>query len=303
MTATTIEWSEKVWNVTRGCRRVSPGCGTSTAGGCYAERTAHRYSGPGLPYEGLVRLTKKGPRWNGRGLFVEDKLEDPLQWRKPARIFVNSMSDLFYEAFSDAQIARVWDVMRRCPQHQFQILTKRPERMRDWVRRLGIVLPNVWLGTSVEDQATADERIPFLCATPARLRWVSAEPLLGPVSITKWLPDACGVASLEDGPVRWVVVGGESGPRSRPCDDEWILELVAECRRGYAACFVKQLGRYPYANEDRRGAWLPTTVWGNPTGDERFDGGIALLKDKKRKGGDVTEWPYDLRWRQYPEAA
>ena len=133
MTDTSISWTDKTWNVTRGCRRVSPGCEN-----CYAERQANRFAGPGGAYEGLIKRTASGPphtvtaRWNGETRFAVDHLADPLRWRKPCRIFVDSMSDLFYEGFTNEQIAAVFGVMAACPQHTFQVLTKRARRMREW---------------------------------------------------------------------------------------------------------------------------------------------------------------------------
>lgn len=131
MAKTDIQWATHVWNCVRGCSRVSAGCGDATGGGCYAERQAHRFSGTGLPYEGLTRLTKDGPRWIGEVRFIPEKLADPLHWRKPARIFVNSMSDLFHDGISVTQIAQIFAVMAACPQHTFMVLTKRPKRMHE----------------------------------------------------------------------------------------------------------------------------------------------------------------------------
>lgn len=138
MADTDIEWATKVWNPTRGCRRVSPGCGgPNGAGGCYAEKQAYRFSGPGQPYEGLVTLGAHGPRWTGAGRFVHEKLAEPLGWKQPKdgsrhRIFVNSMSDLFFEAFTNEEIAACFGVMAACEQHDFLVLTKRPERALEW---------------------------------------------------------------------------------------------------------------------------------------------------------------------------
>lgn len=189
---TTISWCDATWSPVRGCSRVSPGCGGSDGGGCYAERVAHRFSGPGQPYEGLTRLTKGGPRWTGKIRLVPEALDQPLRWKNPRRIFVNSMSDLFHEGIPDDFIDQVFAVMALAPQHQFQVLTKRPDRMRQYCASLGdgaapdritmaalaldhnrtggLVkrpLPNVYLGVSVENQEAADERIPLLLQTPA----------------------------------------------------------------------------------------------------------------------------------------
>jgi protein gp37 len=210
-TKTGIEWTDSTWNPIRGCSRVSEGCRN-----CYAEKVAYRFSAPGQPYEGLVRIGADGERraeWNGRVEFVKKHLLDPTRWREPRRIFVNSMSDLFHEGVADEWLDMIFDVMQECPQHTFQILTKRPERMLAVAKRraqlcielndsavdpedrkmaAGFVwpLPNVWLGVSVENQKAADERIPLLLQTSAAVRFISAEPLLGPVELKRhiWLP-------------------------------------------------------------------------------------------------------------------
>ncbi len=201
---TKIKWCDSTWNCLRGCSRVSHGCER-----CYAETMASRFSGPGLVYEGL---TKKG-KWTGKIEFSEKHLMDPIRWKKPRRIFVNSMSDLFHENVPDEWIDRIFAVMALAPQHTFQILTKRSERMREYClsrngmgnekickainnipnafgnrhSALSMPLPNVMLGVSVEDQQTADERIPLLLQTPAAKRFVSYEPALGPVDFSPWL--------------------------------------------------------------------------------------------------------------------
>jgi len=222
-TATKIEWTDATWNPLRGCSRVSAGCVN-----CYAETMANRFSGPGQPYEGLVN--HKG-RWNGKVQLVEKHLDDPLRWEKPRRVFVNSMSDLFHEAVSDDAIMRIFAVMALAKQHTFQVLTKRPERMQRmltdmtfWGGVVGVAhevanspcatatvedaidesdraLSNVWLGVTVENQAAADERIPLLLQTPASVRFLSMEPLLGPVDLSKWIGtydcNACGYVGFE----------------------------------------------------------------------------------------------------------
>lgn len=234
-----IAWTEETWNPLRGCSRVSEGCRN-----CYAETVAGRFSGPGQPYEGLVRLSAEGKhgraRWNGVVRLVPEKIDQPIGWRRPRRIFVNSMSDLFHETVPFEQIDTIFGVMAACryigrdarPGHVFQILTKRPERMREYLstdRRtqwasaaahhgggrdpdgiydqtaLGpVALPNVWLGVSVEDQASANARIPLLLETPAAVRWVSYEPAIGPVDLERWI-DPVGVSCLDVCPdVRFV---------------------------------------------------------------------------------------------------
>jgi protein gp37 len=260
-----IEWTDATWNPVRGCSRVSEGCRN-----CYAEKVAHRFNGPGLPYEGLTVLGSDGPRWNGRLKFVEEHLEDPLRWKKPRRIFVNSMSDLFHESLSHKDIERIFNVMRDAPQHIFQVLTKRPQVMKDfiiWYMRqhcLGndfyMLFKHIWFGVSVENQKTADERIPILLETPAAIRWISAEPLLGPISLTPGLVDyltgikpehdsSC-MGDCENCPVQaqterldWVVVGGESGHNSRPMNEEWASEIMDQCQAAGVPFFMKQMAK------------------------------------------------------------
>jgi protein gp37 len=269
-----IPWTEDTWNPIRGCSRVSLGCGGPHGqGGCYAERLAIRLSGPGQPYEGLVKSTPSGPRWTGRVALVESALDLPLRWKKPGRIFVNSMSDLFHEKVPDEWIDRIFAVMAKAPQHTFQILTKRPERMLEWVTRSRPVpLPNVWLGVSVEDQETADVRIPLLLQTPTAVRWVSYEPALGSVDFR-----SLGLLKRTGAGLDWMVVGGESGPGARPFDLAWARQTIDQCREAGIAPFFKQTGSRPI-----------------------LDGEPLRLKD--RKGGDMDEWPADLRVREYPRS-
>ncbi len=200
---TKIEWCDATWNPIVGCTRVSEGCRN-----CYAERTAHRFSAPGLCYEGLTVLSNGHPSWTGRVKFDEDALLRPLKWRRPRRIFVDSMSDLFHESVTDEQRDRIYAVMALCPQHTFVALTKRAERMCDYLRtrevenRVATVvedmtddfafvwpLANVEHGVSVEDQLAADERIPVLLRTPSARRIVSAEPLLAPIQMDYYFVD------------------------------------------------------------------------------------------------------------------
>lgn len=235
---TKIEWTDATWNPVTGCSKVSPGCKH-----CYAERDWAR----------LVHM----PAFAGRA-FTDvachpERLDQPLRWKKPRRVFVNSMSDLFHESVPVEFIAQLFDVMARCPQHTFQILTKRPARMQfllrsEWDRK---PLPNVWLGVSIEDQATADERIPLLLQTPAAVRWVSAEPLLGPVDLY-WLwskqvkrhglgqPLPVGMYAK----LNWVVVGGESGPRARPMHPQWARDLRDQCAAAGVPFLFKQWGEW-----------------------------------------------------------
>lgn len=336
---TSIEWTEATWNPVRGCSRVSRGCEH-----CYAESVARRFSGPGQPYEGLVRLDRDGKakaQWNGTVRLVYEHLGDPIRWTKPRRIFVNSMSDLFHEALAFEHVAAIFGVMASSPKHVFQILTKRPARAREffaWLdrreeqgramfpddapswrigqllarelsrfglsgarpgtdatgwedfdpRRQPWPLPNVWIGVSVEDQQSADERIPDLLACPAAVRWVSYEPALGPIDFRRWTLAEHGRHHIGAAPgLSWIVVGGESGPGARPFDLSWARSTIAQCRASGIACFVKQLGADPH-------------VYVPPSGAPDDGGDFVPIGLADRKGGDMGEWPEDLRVREMP---
>jgi len=303
-----IQWTDATWNPVRGCTRVSEGCRN-----CYAERQTSRFP-YGQPYA-------QNGKWTGRVELIEARLDQPLRWRKPRRVFVNSMSDLFHESLPDEAIDMVFAVMALAPRHTFQVLTKRPERMlalasnsgrlsrvaqviaADFGRgeesmRLRWPIPNVWLGVSVEDQATADERIPLLFQTPAALRFVSYEPALGPVAFQPWLRGA-----LIPG-VDWLIVGGESGPGARPFDVAWARSAVAQCKAAGVPVFVKQLGALPITRCSNCGITVGRVLGGfvdicGPT--------HALLvaefqRIRNSKGGDPDEWPEDLRVREFPRA-
>jgi protein gp37 len=311
MATTEIEWATDVWNPTTGCDRVSDGCDN-----CYALTMAKRLKGMGsAKYQ-----TDGDPRTSGPGFGAAmhpDSLGLPLMWKSPRKIFVNSMSDLFHETFTDEFIARVFAVMAACPQHTFQILTKRHARMRSFlrdecrcgsqhpagvhvnsamhwaatphsptyvpgvtdgaVRRAGWPLPNVWMGVSAEDQKWADIRIPALLDTPAAVRWISAEPLLGAIDLrsVRGLDGQYGHAGSHHGvgteqctvgrhhhhddrcrfPLDWVVVGGESGPGARPMDPPWARSLRDQCRRAGVPFLFKQWGAHrPPIDGDESGA-------------------------------------------------
>lgn len=316
-----IEWTDATWNPVRGCSIVSPGCTN-----CYAMRQAHRTSGPGGAYRGLTMVTKGGPVWTGRVRMVPDLYDAPLHWRRPRRVFVNSMSDLFHEKIDLEHIAGLFGIMAMAQQHTFQILTKRPERaieFFDWIandadgQTMGCILharelcgmrswkyepmddgppwplPNVWLGVSVEDQKRADERIPLLLQAPAAVRWISAEPLLGPVDLSMHLGMAANHEDLR-GLLNWVVVGGESGPGARSFDIAWARSLRDQCRAVGVPFFLKQLGRYPLSDRDEGYPWAELhDDDGAPIGEWGLDGTSA-------KGSKPYEWPVDLRVREYP---
>lgn len=286
---TKIEWTDASWNPIRGCTRVSEGCRH-----CYAERVAARFSGPGQAYEGLAIMKNGEPHWTGKMRLIDSALGLPLRWKKPRRIFVNSMSDLFHGDVPNEWIDSVFLMMMCAQRHIFQILTKRPQRMkvycgsnatRDRIVKFatdmacdipgvtfkcwsendgfdGIKLPNVWLGVSVENQQTADERIPVLLETPAAIRWVSYEPALGPVNfcrlnlgdqktgygmrrvernaLTPWetifhkpgepkSADATQDNINRGTKLDWLVCGGESGPGARPMHPDWARSARDQC--------------------------------------------------------------------------
>lgn len=244
---TGIEWTDATWNPISGCTEVSPGCDH-----CYAKTFAERWRGtPGHYFE--------------HGFDVQlrpEKLDQPLRWRRPRRIFVNSMSDLFHDQVPDEYIARVWAVMALAPQHTFQVLTKRHARMRSllnsdrfWkladisrssdVARLDAdgnpTLTNVWLGVSTENQQWADIRIPALLDTPAAVRFISAEPLLGYIDFSR-VPGFNRIGL--DLSSWWVIVGGESGPGARPMHPDWVRSLLDQCTAAGVPFLFKQWGEY-----------------------------------------------------------
>jgi protein gp37 len=232
MADSSIEWTDWTWNPVAGCTVITAGCTN-----CYAMRMAARLAAMGREkYKGLTRKSGRRHVWTGTIRCDEQALEAPRMWRKPRRIFVNSMSDLFHENVPVSFIQKVWSVMQETPRHTYQILTKRPERMVKATRNLPI-LPNVWLGTSVEDDRVL-QRIDALRQTPAAIRFISFEPLIG------------SVASADLSGIHWAIVGGESGPRARPMDAEWVNEIEAICRSAGTAFFFKQWGG---ANKKRAG--------------------------------------------------
>lgn len=312
---TSIQWTDESWNPVTGCTKISAGCKN-----CYAEAMAKRLHAMGQPnYRNGFKVTLQ-----------PHMLDLPLKWKKPRRIFVNSMSDLFHEDVPFDFIDQVFAVMGLCPQHDFQVLSKRPERMAEytqsrssrffpdcvhpWIKagreiakgRGGRIMnnaavivspvPNVWIGTSIENQETADERIPWLLRCPAAVRFLSCEPLLADVDLraVKYMRGNALFVGDEGGPeysgsprgiIGWTIVGGESGPGARPCNVEWIRSIVRQCKDAGVAVFVKQLGSDPFESP----------VYGDGT----IEGGPLELRD--RKGGNMTEWPADIRIREYPK--
>lgn len=319
---TGISWTDETWNPIRGCTQVSPGCTN-----CYAKHQAARIvrmsKGKPSKYDGLVRLTKRDePAWTGRVAFDPETLAAPLGWRTPRRVFVNSMSDLFHESLTNEQIAAVFGVMAACPQHTFQILTKRARRMREWFEWVGVhpdegprsngpamfcgrrtfdfmewdprlppvddpstwPIPNVWLGVSVENR-DALHRLDDLRAIPAAVRMVSAEPLL----------EHLGTVDLRG--IGWWIAGCESGPGARPADVVWLRSLRNQCATAGVPFFLKQAVESSAQTPAARAAsWPNTSLHGNL---------IEFGPGSKRKPGGVIELPYldGVQHRAFPEVA
>ncbi|QOI66898.1 hypothetical protein SEA_BOSNIA_68 [Gordonia phage Bosnia] len=294
---TTIEWTDATWNPVTGCTKVSAGCDH-----CYAETFAERFRGtPGHYFENGFDVQLR-----------ENKLTEPLRWRKSRRVFVNSMSDLFHDAVADDYIAQVFAVMGMARRHTFQVLTKRHARMRslisseDFQTRVGQFryrlgdneptagdlswgwpLPNVWLGVSTEDQRWADIRIPALLDTPAAVRFISAEPLLGPIDLA-CLRCPCGECDDPnyDPQLDWVIVGGESGHSARPMHPQWARDVRDQCVRAGVPFLFKQWGE-----------WTPNTGhryrdWANLDNPHEF-----VMRVGKGRAGRVLD---GRTWDQYP---
>lgn len=302
-----IEWTEATWNPISGCSRKSAGCEN-----CYAEVMTKRLEAMGLPkYQGL--LNEQG-RFNGVVRLDEDALTIPLKRKTPTTYFVNSMSDLFHGNVPDEWIDKVFAVMALCPQHVFQVLTKRADRMRaycdfthpgnerviairqatapfsafctDKTSAIRFPLPNVWLGVSAENQKTADERIPLLLDTSAAVRFVTVEPLLEGIILPGLHCGSCldrQVHWCADPVIDWVIVGGESGPNARPCNVDWIRSIVAQCKAADVPVLVKQLGSKCVTQH-------PMDVTA-----------LVHCKFADKKGGDMSEWPQDLCVRELPK--
>lgn len=343
-----IQWTNETWNPLVGCSKQSAGCKNCYAIGAAAsvlrrlDATAKSERGRATveAYREALDLTGRKARWSGRAVPMPHQLSKPLGWRKPRRVFVNSMSDLFHPSVGDDFIAAVFGVMAACPQHTFQVLTKHTDRAEQWFRWVAAQdaaehmpgpacarlhccwaalaheyqdvgdggplhtkhaadpdgpwpLPNVWLGVSVEDQDSADERIPHLLECPAAVRWVSYEPALGPVWFRRgldynWLNPVQPTLGPARRSLDWIVVGGESGPGARPFDVQWARDTIRQCREAGVAVFVKQLGARPFDDLNHPGSEFATMGW---------------LRLRDRKGGDMSEWPADLRVREYPGGA
>jgi protein gp37 len=334
MGRTSIEWADFSVNPIRArdrvtgkvghwCEKVSAGCAH-----CYSS-ALQEFRFHGHPFEARFRDKVE--------VYFESRALDEVRRRRiPTRWFWCDMTDLFGPWVRHDWLGEIIGTMGATPHHTHIALTKRPERMRDFLTRnarpggqLTTPLPNVWWGTSVEDQATADARITLLLQTPAAVRWVSYEPALGPVEFDRWLARACqecdrtftpaairaeegwghpcsvrrGVTRCESyrhPALDWLVVGGESGPGARPFDLAWARSAIAQCRAAGVACFIKQLGARPRINP------LDRWEYEAPVRDHaiyRVRGGDYCLDLRDRKGGDMAEWPEDLRIREWPAGA
>lgn len=281
MGVTKIEWADRVWNPVTGCTPFSPGCDN-----CYARRMANRLRGRcGYPADDPFKVTVH-----------EDRIAEPMRWRKPSRVFVCSMGDLFHGDVHDRTIAKVFGTMQSCPEHTFMVLTKRAQRMRvvchllewvdwftflkwDWEREYR----HVWLGVSVENQDAADRRIPALLKTPVALRFVSVEPMLGPVDLHYWLSPWMPQRASEIGlpPLNWVICGGETGPGARPMHPDWARSLRDQCQAAGVPFFFKGWG------ERGRNDLSRTQAHGLP----------MVRAGKKAAGRDLD----GRTWEQFPE--
>jgi protein gp37 len=336
-----IEWTDATWNPVTGCTKVSAGCDN-----CYAETFAERFRGvPGHHFEqGFDMVLRPG------------RLDHPLRWRRPRRVFVNSMSDLFHEAIPDEYIARVFGVMAAAHQHTFQVLTKRHGRMRsllgsqdfqadvfsvvDNLGETGLYdedgwwpLLNVWLGVSVEDQRWADIRIPALLDTPAAVRWISAEPLLGPVDLNRWLLyqcpqcdrsaawtdgrslaagdevdeywcQTCGaetpLVGCEQPGLNWVVTGGESGGGARPMHPDWARSLRAQCTAAGVPFLFKQWGAWrPGGHPATPACWIGRDGQATYAGAD-YGAAVPMVKVGKKEAGRELD---GRTWDEYPLGA
>jgi protein gp37 len=306
MGKTSIEWTDASWNPIVGCTEISPGCAN-----CYAARLAGTRLKNHPDYNALVDKRRGEHRWLGKVRFLHERLEEPLHWRKPRRIFVCDMGDLFHELVPDEQIVEVFKTIALGGGmgHTFQVLTKRAKRMRDfmgadhgveWVRPM----PWLWLGVSVENQHFADERIPLLLTTAAAIRWISAEPLLGPVDLRFLQPNReVEIDSLkgthgvyrphggENSKLDWVVCGGESGANARPMHPDWARSLRDQCKASGVPFFFKQWGEWASLGQIDSSR----TFVGRNLGD-----GQMMLRYGKKLSGRMLD---GREWNEFPREA
>lgn len=294
MGKTSIEWTDASWNPIVGCTEVSPGCAN-----CYAAKLAGTRLKNIPAYKGLADKRRGEHRWIGEVRFLPERLKEPLHWKKPRRIFVCDMGDLFHDEVEHRWLEQIFEVIAKARQHTFQILTKRPQRMKVWMETMfrSGPLPNVWLGVSVENQHFADERIPLLLETPAAVRFISAEPLLGQVDLelaqcscpmripfggrTRHLLSCKADCRRPDDQTRWaidwVICGGESGPGARPMDPDWARSMRRQCQATGVPFFFKQ--------------------WGSMVQSERTG---LVVRTPKKKAGRLLD---GREWNEFPNVA
>lgn len=297
---TKIEWATKVWNPVTGCTKISPGCDN-----CYAERMSKRFAEQwGLPADDPFKVT-----------LHPDRLEEPLRWKKPARIFVCSMGDLFHDDVDYYPIDKVFDTIIKAKQHTFLILTKRPERAKlilTGVTRRNGILPNLWIGVTAENQEQADKRIPVLLQIPAEVRFVSVEPMLGPVDLRPWFPwdsHRKNLAGWEPNPdyrqgLHWVICGGESGTEARPVHPDWIRSLRDQCQAAETPFLFKQWGEWGPC-QDNGGLLNANMRYVAIDGTMRqYDfeemSDLLMAKVGKKKSGRILD---GQEWDEYPEVS
>lgn len=346
---TGIQWTDETWNPVVGCTPVSPGCLN-----CYAARTALRLRGMGTrgyrdaddPKGVRIAEVKAGRAvFTGSVRCVEKALALPLKRGKPTKFFIASMGDLFHESVPLAFVDRVFAVMALCPQHTFQVLTKRPERVAEylntgrrhyWINKASLAmcgraaiptqkhgmvlggwpLPNVWLGTSAENQRTLDERVPHLLRCPGVL-FLSCEPLLEAVGLRlraerpcspscfAHITHPCERCGYQAGrlPIDWIIVGGESGPGARACNVEWVRSVVRQGREAGVPVFVKQLGARVVVHNDSFSEWPDDgdgLIYDDKGPGWSYQGELVEVRLHDSHGGDPAEWPEDLRVREMP---
>lgn len=284
-----IEWCDSTWNIVTGCTKVSEGCRN-----CYAEGIAHRFWG-----ERKFTDVQTHP----------DRLDAPLHWKKPRRVFVNSMSDLFHKDVPFEFVDQVFATMAWMQEHTFMVLTKRADRMEEFFNEAGNpsrrhILPNVWLGVSVENQQAADERIPLLLKTPAAVRFVSVEPMLRPVDITSYLNSLYIIGNVPENtiyepPLDWVICGGETGPNARPMHPDWARSLRDQCQAAGVPFFFKHWGEFisrdQWISSGRGLSCIPEKVYFNdkPMGEQH------IYRVGKKLAGRLLD---GREWNEYPEA-
>jgi len=322
---TKIEWAEATINPVIGCSKVSAGCDN-----CYAERMAGRLANIPATHDAYSKVVwwmhnTDGSgffQWNGITAFVESALDKPLRWKKPRRIFVCSMGDLFHESVDFYWQAQVLSVIAECQHHTFMVLTKRPHIMADFFSRHEVLdyCPNLWLGVTAENQQAADERIPILLQTPAAVRFVSVEPMLGPVDLRlrgncshcfKYgnqyhIAHPCEQCGYQGGvlPIDWVIAGGESGPGARPMQPEWVRGLRDQCQGVGVPFLFKQWGEWqecPSFKEMDKTTIMMDYYGRKINANERFDpvvGDRLLSRLGKKKAGRLLD---GVTWDQFPE--